>query len=572
MSLRGLPLAALFVAAFSAIFVYYLNEKSPDLRYSLSERIPVSFATNDGKVIENKTQEVVQQLEVRNVGNLKAENILVKIHGDITGHFLNKHSATDESKITIQPRTFEVQYPALPPGASFQLSFKTIGDGVATQQVAVSDSSGKAQEALSKASPSLSSYTSWLFIAINTVLTVVSIRWILISSWKMKLGDKPLATVVSSTTPFYMAERGRIDAVRIEVKDRLRSGYVIGHDISKHPAYVFLQLDRPDTFSDEEEWKTCTELAIEKLTTAYRDALRGLFWKDGFLKLLAIGRPKHFPEPQWLELEVETNGRYVDRRKQESSSSDAILKCLQEVRPELIAPASWQELIDHWQKAYFSERTRWINYKSNVAKCLREQQPDVIPSAIWSEIREIWEREFFAQVMHEVWITSDPVTYASHVDAGVLSQRNKAAFEERVRELVSRKSAEARANRLIAILQKLLTSRTISDAKPADIEQHVWEDLKRLETDFSRLRDMEYTAQSTSLLEAELAAKEATLQASTEKVKRQLQIIHDVLNDPSAIDRVEEYDDAFAKGNLENLKKLLTLGSKRRRDSTKGTS
>src|SRR5687767_11722632 len=114
MTLRTFPLY-LAVPVIAGLILWYLARNSPDVRYSLSERIPVSFAHPDGNPPDGKAPEVVQQLEVKNVGSLQSDNVLVKIRGGIKEHILNKHAEMDVPKVTNRDRSFEVQYPALPP-------------------------------------------------------------------------------------------------------------------------------------------------------------------------------------------------------------------------------------------------------------------------------------------------------------------------------------------------------------------------------------------------------------------------------------------------------------------------
>ena len=47
-----------------------------------------------------------------------------------------------------------------------------------------------------------------------------------------------------------------------------------------------------------------------------------------------------------------------------------------------------------------------------------------------------------------------------------------------------------------------------------------------------------------------------------EKIVNQLNIIHNVLNDPKSIDRIEDYSNVFAHGNFDNLRKISLLLSK----------
>ena len=206
MTFRTFPLY-LAVPVIAGVLLLYFNRSTPDVRYSLSERIPVSFANTDDKPPEGKPVEVVQQLEVKNIGNHQAENVLVKIRVSVKGYILNKHAQMDVPKVTDRERLFEVFYPGLPPGGSFQLSFKSSGDGVSAKDVLVSDSRGLARDALPAAGPSVTTYVIWFSIPVYLLLILSNLRSLYVGLWKSGKRHNPVGQIVSSTKPFYMFER-----------------------------------------------------------------------------------------------------------------------------------------------------------------------------------------------------------------------------------------------------------------------------------------------------------------------------------------------------------------------------
>ena len=88
MTLKTFPFY-LAVPILAGIFFVYYNRNVPDVRYSLSERIPFC-SQPDGKPPDGRAPDVVQQLEIKNIGSLQADNVLVKIRGSIKGYFLKQ--------------------------------------------------------------------------------------------------------------------------------------------------------------------------------------------------------------------------------------------------------------------------------------------------------------------------------------------------------------------------------------------------------------------------------------------------------------------------------------------------
>ncbi len=443
MNVRTFPLY-LAVPVIAGFILWYFTRSTPDVRYSLSERIPVSFAHTDGKPPDGKAPEVVQQLEVKNVGNLQADNVLVKIRGGIKGHILNKHAEMDAATETNRDRLFEVQYPVLPPGASFQLSFKSSGDGITASDVSVSDSRGPARAALSAAGPSVGTYVIWFLIGVYFVLIPWTLRSSSISLWKRVVSLKPVGEIVSSAKPFYMSEKEWKGAVTDTLKEAMRA-HLIGRGVSKHPAYEILQFDAPSVLANEAEWKACIELAIDVLKKEYMGALNGAFTEKQVLDLLETQRPRDFPEIQWLELEASANKRYVEFRKEKYLTQERALKCLQEDKPSGITPDAWQALVEHWQNGYYTARTNWVT-GPDALKFLQESRPDAVPVQLWGKLTESWEKQYFAHIMDKLRVAEDAFRYARGVDTSVLTPFYREAFDAQVKFDINRERLQRRAN------------------------------------------------------------------------------------------------------------------------------
>ncbi len=87
-------LGGLVVVLIPVYLTYYLNRNIADIRYTLSERIPVNF-TN----LDEKPSSGVQQLDVRNIGSAEAKKVVIKISGEVTTYRLEKASEVDEVKV-----------------------------------------------------------------------------------------------------------------------------------------------------------------------------------------------------------------------------------------------------------------------------------------------------------------------------------------------------------------------------------------------------------------------------------------------------------------------------------------
>ncbi len=148
--------APLIVAIVAGVVLWYLGRSVPDVKYTLSESIPVSFL-NSGAI----QSESIQQLKVRNLGNAEAKRIVVKINDQMTSYEIKKYSTVDVVQEFTSQQSSEFVYPQLPPQAGFQIIFKVPGNGIKSEELSVSDDSGIAQAALAQTDTS----SNWLVVS-----------------------------------------------------------------------------------------------------------------------------------------------------------------------------------------------------------------------------------------------------------------------------------------------------------------------------------------------------------------------------------------------------------------------
>jgi len=98
---------------------------------------------------------------------------------------------------------------------------------------------------------------------------------------------------------------------------------------------------------------------------------------------------------------------------------------------------------------------------------------------------------------------------------------------------------------MISSIRNILKGAGLGSNPPPEILPDEWTNLKRIEQDMAQ--------------QAETAALKA-------RVLRQLEVINVFLNDPSVIDRIEDYEAVFAPGNLLSLRRL----AQQLRNSPKG--
>jgi hypothetical protein len=87
--------------------------------------------------------------------------------------------------------------------------------------------------------------------------------------------------------------------------------------------------------------------------------------------------------------------------------------------------------------------------------------------------------------------------------------------------------------------------------------------------DFSLLYDIaDIVSQRNEIqkIKAQLANDESKLNMLITKINKQLHFINEFISDPGIIDRVEDYDVTFSKGNFENLRAIASISTKLKKE------
>ena len=91
------------------VLVYYsVTRKRPDILFTISE--PIALGETQGTPPTR-----VQQLDLRNNGNVAARDIVVKVRTTISNYDVHPFAATDVYSVSQRDEAFELTYQRLPP-------------------------------------------------------------------------------------------------------------------------------------------------------------------------------------------------------------------------------------------------------------------------------------------------------------------------------------------------------------------------------------------------------------------------------------------------------------------------
>jgi hypothetical protein len=122
-------------------------------------------------------------------------------------------------------------------------------------------------------------------------------------------------------------------------------------------------------------------------------------------------------------------------------------------------------------------------------------------------------------------------------------------IEEKAKAYISLDKKNKRTDYLSDALKRIVTLRPLKE-KPKFLDDVDWKSLLDLENKISKI------AIETMDERKKLDCEKKENEKLSKKIIHQLKIIDNMLNSPQSINKIEEYDNPFSKGNFENIQRV----------------
>lgn len=589
---------------------FLINRQSVDVRYTLSENIPINI--NNQLSYQN-----VQQLVVKNLGNSKAEKIIVNIQGKITSYDLIKYSESDKEQSYNKADTIQIIYPELPPQGDFSIIIKSEGKGITIKDVLISHNKGEATEALSSEN-SKSVWNSVLICVLYLMAFIYMIRSVLIDTLhrKSKYSEGYKEILSRKSSPFYISET-KWNEIRKDALEAMKndSGEMYAFKgVENCNCYKVLSKERPDYLKDS-EWEEVLKRYIEKLEEGIGSIVTRIFCNiNDLIKILKLEKPQHVNLDKWEEIrkkilqkmqrsiqedcsdvfskEIEEyeaykllNGNkpdYLSENEWSVLSSEMvkvlesaiinnfttnlvytnnISKYLEIRRPQFFSVNKWDEVINHiCEKYIITKKYKLINgryflYNDELKKELNDKKVHKFPEEKWDDYIEFIKELYHFNVLYNLYRAEKPLEFLSGQQIEFLDDFRYLEDVAYSVQLVNyyKKSFEKDYNQFI------------SSERPNWINEGAYNVLARYLEEKFKLNGLidknEEIRKMQEEKDKELMTEINCVKELKDKITCQLTIINSLLSDPTSIERIEDYNNVFAKGNFENLVKISKLMS-----------
>lgn len=543
-SMLLIPLAIGLIVAY---FAFNLNKEFVDLRYAISEKIPTKY-------IESSTAETVQQLVVKNSGNIPAEKIQIKITGAIVEYDILKNSVSDTVEEHYSNGHFEAVYPSLPPGAQFSYIFKTNGMGLTKSLIEITHNKGKGTEALSSdlvsTANKVGTFSTLALLIFYFVLFIIQGRSMAIDRLESSGSYTGFYEYLSKSKPFYVTQ-DKWNSIRIKYIEKMsKVEYFHSANFEELEVYKILNHDKPG-YLHVDEWELLKAKTAKYLVDYLSYSIKTSSPFANLSKYFTIKKPLHFPENQWKEITEEINKNYIVSKQLNELiyiSSEGIIKELNAGMPDGMSPIHWENYKEYLLKIYYQIIHFEILRKREPFVFLREVDLSILTREKQNSLNDLAYKIQLAN-FEDISSSYDAEKFLNGAKPEWMNSEDLAKFVKKAEKYTDLEKSINRYHSLLEALHNISNKIPLNE-KPATIKDKEWNDITELESKVSAI------AIKIEEDKAELQISKEETQHLKNKILRQLEIVNGILTDHNSIDRIEPYDNPFSKGNFENLQKL----------------
>lgn len=246
-----------------------------------------------------------------------------------------------------------------------------------------------------------------------------------------------------------------------------------------------------------------------------------------------------------------------------SRSSEKLITYFAVQKPIAIPAGKWLSFLNDLSNEYITRKkydiTRWTSYSydlrvTDFGKEITAAMPKGMNPDYWTEYINHLKKQYYTLILREIYsqLNKSPLRAIEIYNLDFLENNEKslildAAYKIEVKNLANN-------------ITESNASEFISADKPAWLSNDDYRAILNQSKKLIEVDELKKTYQQ--LLEDvrrkgdELEGEEKNIKELKQKIERQLKIIHEFIGDSTVIDRIEEYDNVFAPGNFDNLKKL----------------
>jgi len=478
-------------------FVQDHFKEMPTATYIVSDAIEIPSAKG--------SPEYAQELSIINSGRSVVNAISIKVPRHISTYKLTKHSNQIQEKTFSEANNFELVYPELPSGQKIRLLIRYDAAPIEKSWISISHANGNA-EAQENQSPKINYLWIWLAFMVGTLSQATGD----IRKWKRESFGKwsDRETLYQNKKPWYATSAEwsemQFDAIHRAIHRYDFSG------IKETSYYQLLNRPKP-TLLAEEKWITLQKDASDLLMARLSKEITGFSSTEKLVDFFKLQKPEALSNELWTGFQH---------------------SLVAQLKTRLLKPYMHAE-----------EYVSILDVNNSILSKL--------PEAVVTEIRELAQK-YYADCLtsrETLERRSDPSETLKTARLDLLTENQSTSVKNIILRFARMKEMPSGWG-----LHEL--ELFISKGKPDWMEEKEFYSICEFVTQAKSLSE---DRDELHRQQGELKSKQIEAEGLKEHVLAQLDLIDKVITNPSAVERIEDYDVTFAPGNRKNLELVATL-------------
>lgn len=298
-------------------------------------------------------------------------------------------------------------------------------------------------------------------------------------------------------------------------------------------------------------------LIVFGIRTTVVDSIAVDVYHKPYNKILKKSKPWFVPANKWRKFRDDSMEYIFNYDSYANIANSLCFQILDLEKHKSISNEEWIKLKLVAQEKLLNSISEDVNkgYNWKIEEFLSLKQPKNIDENVWLDIKSVINKAYITTLIFKVDNYTDDAEITELLKQEkpqIISERNWEKYQSFLLKLKSMKEKSIENDILQERLKLLMCGEKLNE-KPDELSVSKWEKLKKIETEI--FVKSEQISEELSEIEQ---IKSTTIPLST-KLEKQLKIINEVLTDPTAIDRIEDYENPFSIGNFENLKQIAKL-------------
>jgi len=354
-------------------------------------------------------------------------------------------------------------------------------------------------------------------------------------------------TILKRTKPFYIDSEDWSEIRKIACQHFVPDETIFrAADLENSLVYRKANQEKPDFLSNE-EWGNVRMIASERFLSVMVRLMESSYKTADLFTLLKINKPVQVPAAKWSDFYLALQKQYLSVRLQERFRE--VPTRLNETRPDEIGQSLWDENQEELGNRYSEDICSRLEYDEAPFAYIGKFDLKVLPEERAAKIRN---RAYDAELrrLPELWYVEDAKKFLAMQRPTWIKDKDYDRLKTKA-EQIGESEKQRKTNESVQFcLDRIISGEAIDEDVIGKLDPSMQKKLNKLDEAIRRAsKDI---ASGREKLDQEL--KQLTLDRAI--VIKQLNILGQLFADPTSIDRLEAYDNPFAPGNFELLKKI----------------